>query len=56
MPQYNKQVARELLAELQDHLKGTPERIERAPEEGPAINLICEALGKAISALKTVVR
>jgi hypothetical protein len=56
MANYNKQVARELLAELQETLKGTPDRIEGAPDEGPVINLICEALGKAISALKTTVR
>ena len=56
MAKFNKQVARELLAELQECVKGTPDRIDRAPDEGPVIDLICEALGKAISAMKTTVR
>jgi hypothetical protein len=52
MTKYNKQAARELYKDLQEHLKGTPERIEKATDEGPVIDLICKALGAAISALK----
>ncbi len=55
MPDYNKEVARKLLDELQEHLGGTPDRIDQAPDEGPAIKLICGALGQAITALKTIV-
>ena len=54
--QSTKDLAWKLYSELRDHLEGTPERIDRAPEEGPAIDLICDALGKALDALKTVVR
>ncbi len=53
---YNKQVARELYNELQEHLKGTPARIENASENSADIKLICQALGKAIDALRTVFR
>ncbi len=55
-PDYNRQVARELLKQLREAIDRVPDHIERAPEEGPVINLICESLGSAIAAVNTVVR
>ncbi len=56
MGEYNKQVAKDLYDELQETLRDTPRRIDEAPDDGPLIDLICEALGKAVAALKTTVR
>lgn len=53
---YNKKNAWELYDELQEHLEGTPARIVNASENSADIKLICEALGKAIDALKSVFR
>ena len=52
----NKEVAKKLYDELQEHLEGTPARIENASENSADIKLICQALGKAIDALKSVFR
>ncbi len=52
MAKYNKQDAWKLYNDLQEHLKGTLERIGKATDEGPVIDLICEALGAALSALE----
>ena len=55
MAAHNKQLAEELLRELQDLLKLYPERIKEVTDNGPVINIICEGLGKAIAAIKTTV-
>jgi hypothetical protein len=52
MGRYNKQVARGLYDELQEKLKSVPADIDKAPDDGPVIDIISEALGAAISALK----
>lgn len=56
MKKFNKQVATKLYDELREVMKGIPDHIQKAENEGPVISLICEALGKAISALKTTIR
>ena len=55
MATYNKQVAEELLRELQELLKPYPERIKEVSNDGPIIDIICEGLGKAISSLQTTI-
>lgn len=52
---YNKKVATDLYVELQDLLRGIPDQISAATNDGPVIKIICEGLGKAIDAIKTVV-
>jgi hypothetical protein len=49
---YNKQAAARLYEELKDRVNRIPALIEQAPDDGPVINGIAEALGAAISALK----
>jgi len=49
---YDKQVAKELYEELLERLKLIPDSIDKATDDGPAIDIIAEALGAAISALK----
>jgi len=52
MGEYNKQTATDLLVELHERLTRIPEQIENASDDGPVIDIIAEALGAAISALK----
>ena len=56
MGDYNKQVATELYDDLREVMKGIPDQIKNAEDRGPVIAIICESLGKAISALKTTIR
>ena len=56
MIEYNKQVATDLLDELQEALNVLREQIKTGPEKGPGVNSMCEYLGKAINCLKTTVR
>lgn len=49
---YNKQIAKDLYKELQERLKHIPDSIDKATDDGPVIDIISEALGAAISALK----
>ena len=53
---YNKRVATQLYDELREVMTGIPDHINRAEDGGPVIKIICESLGKAISALKTTIR
>jgi hypothetical protein len=52
----NKKVAIELYDELREVMKGIPDHIQKAEDGGPVISIICEGLGKAISALKSTIR
>ena len=52
MGKYNKKDAKELHRELQERLNRIPDTIEKATDDGPVIDIISEALGAAISALK----
>ena len=56
MSAYDKRVATELYDELREMMRGIPDQINRAEDGGPVIKIICEGLGKAISALKTTIR
>ena len=50
----NRVLAMNLYREMQDVMKGLPKQIESAPDDkGPELKIIIDALGRAVSALKT---